>query len=71
VEPTSYIGLDLHKRKISYCMKDRNGKICAEGSLPATRMDLGQWMLRPGALRRFIPYRCPIPPACRIQCRLG
>jgi hypothetical protein len=42
-----------HKRKISYRMKDRNGKICAEGSLPATRMDLGQWMVRPRPFTRL------------------
>ena len=39
-----YIGLDVHKRKISYCVKERTGKIYAEGSIPATRMDLDQWM---------------------------
>ena len=41
MEPMYYIGLDLHKRKIScYCVKDSSGKIYAEGSLPATRIDL-------------------------------
>jgi predicted NBD/HSP70 family sugar kinase len=35
-----YIGLDVHKRKISYCVKDGSGKIYGEGSLPATRIDL-------------------------------
>jgi hypothetical protein len=25
-----YIGLDVHKRKISYCVKDRGGKLHAE-----------------------------------------
>lgn len=35
-----YIGLDVHKWKISYCVKDGSGKIYAEGSLPATRVDL-------------------------------
>jgi hypothetical protein len=34
MEPMYYIGLDVHKRKISYCVKDSSGKICAEGSLP-------------------------------------
>jgi hypothetical protein len=37
MEPMYYIGLDVHKRKISYCMKDSSS---AEGSPPATRMDL-------------------------------
>jgi hypothetical protein len=39
-----YIGLDVHKRKISYCVKDSGGKVYAEGSLPATRTDLDHWM---------------------------
>jgi transposase len=41
-----YIGLDVHKRKINYCVKDSGGKIYAEGSLPATRVDLDLWMKR-------------------------
>jgi hypothetical protein len=39
-----YIGLDVHKRKISYCVKDSGDKAFAEGSLPATRLDLDLWM---------------------------
>jgi transposase len=39
-----YIGLDVHKRKISYCVKDSSGHIYAEGSVPATRSDLDRWM---------------------------
>jgi len=39
-----YIGLDVHKQKISYCVKDSGGKVYAEGSLPATRLDLDLWM---------------------------
>ena len=27
MEPMYYIGLDVHKRKISYCVKDSGGKI--------------------------------------------
>ena len=42
--PMYYIGLDVHKRKISYCVKDSSGKIYAEGSLAATRIDLDRWM---------------------------
>src|ERR1700693_5282636 len=44
MEPMYYIGLDVHKRKISYCVKDSSGKVFAEGSLPATRLDLDLWM---------------------------
>ena len=39
-----YIGLDVHKRAISYCVKDGSGTIHAEGAIPATRFDLDRWM---------------------------
>jgi transposase len=39
-----YIGLDVHKRTISYCVKEASGAIHAEGRIPATRMDLDHWM---------------------------
>jgi len=39
-----YIGLDVRKRTISYCVNDGSGHIHAEGSLPATRFDLDRWM---------------------------
>jgi hypothetical protein len=39
-----YIGLDVHKRTISYCVKDMSGRVYAEGSIPATRFHLDQWM---------------------------
>ena len=35
-----YIGLDVHKKKISYCVKDGSGHIHAEGAIPAARSDL-------------------------------
>jgi transposase len=41
-----YIGLDVHKRTISYCVKDGSGKIHGEGTIPATRFDLDGWMKR-------------------------
>src|SRR6202171_5819640 len=39
-----YIGLDVHKRTISYCVKNGSGAIHAEGTIPATRFDLDHWM---------------------------
>jgi transposase len=39
-----YIGLDVHKRTISYCVKDGSGTMHAEGTIPATRCDLDRWM---------------------------
>src|SRR5215470_13342739 len=44
MQPMYYIGLDVHKQKISYCVKDVGGKISAEGWIPATRCDLDRWM---------------------------
>ena len=44
MQPMYYIGLDVHKRTISYCVKDVSGTIHAEGTLPATRFYLDQWM---------------------------
>jgi transposase len=44
MEPMYYIGLDVHKRKISYCVKDSSGRVFAEGLLSATRLDLDLWM---------------------------
>jgi transposase len=44
MQPMYYIGLDVHKRKISYCVKDPRGAIHSEGSIPATRFDLDRWM---------------------------
>ena len=44
MESMYYIGLDVHKKTISYCVKDRSGQIHAEGAIPATRADLDLWM---------------------------
>ena len=44
MQPMYYIGLDVHKRKISYCVKDSSGQIHAEGSISATRLELDHWM---------------------------
>ena len=39
-----YIGLDVHKKTISYCVKDAGGGVQREGTIPATRFDLDRWM---------------------------
>jgi len=44
MQPMYYIGLDVHKQKISYCVKDSSGKIYAEGWIPAACFDLDRWM---------------------------
>jgi transposase len=38
-----YIGLDVHKKSISYCVKRGDGEIVEEGKLPATRQALRDW----------------------------
>jgi len=44
MEPMYYIGLDVHKRMINFCVKEGSGKIHAEGSIPATRCELDRWL---------------------------
>jgi transposase len=44
MESMYYIGLDVHKKTISYCVKGGSGQIHAEGAIPATRFDLDRWM---------------------------
>jgi transposase len=39
-----YIGLDVHKKTISYCIKDASGQVKSEGAVNATRTDLDLWM---------------------------
>src|SRR5258705_8073497 len=35
MENMYYIGLDVHKKTISYCVKDGSGRIYAEAEIPA------------------------------------
>jgi transposase len=39
-----YIGLDVHKKTISYCVKDAAGKIHSEGRIGSTRRELDAWI---------------------------
>src|SRR5438067_13623208 len=39
-----YIGLDVHKKTISYCVKDASGQVHQEGQIGATRWELDDWM---------------------------
>ncbi len=39
-----YIGMDIHKKKISYCIKTASGVIKEEGSVSSNRVGLGQWV---------------------------
>src|SRR5271166_5670318 len=42
----TYIGLDIHKKTISYCVKDVSGKVLSDGKINATRQGLDDWMKR-------------------------
>jgi transposase len=39
-----YIGLDVHKKTISYCVKDASRQVHQEGKVGATRWELDAWM---------------------------
>jgi len=40
----NYIGLDIHKKSISCCVRQADGTIMQEGTIPATRDALDNWM---------------------------
>ena len=40
---THYIGFDVHKKVIAYCVKMADGKVVEEGTLPARRESLREW----------------------------
>src|ERR1700726_2922205 len=40
----NYIGLDVHKKTIRYCVKDASGRIQQEGKIGSTRRELDCWM---------------------------
>jgi len=39
----NYIGLDVHKKTISYCLKDASGRFFQEGKIGATLRELDGW----------------------------
>jgi transposase len=44
MERYHYVGLDVHKKMISYCVKQVDGTVVDEGSVRATRNDLSKWV---------------------------
>ena len=38
-----YVGLDVHKKSIAYCVKQADGVIVREGQVAARRADLSEW----------------------------
>src|SRR5271156_6315015 len=43
-ETMYFIGLDVHKKTISYCVKDAAGRVHQEGKIGSTRRDLDGWI---------------------------
>jgi transposase len=41
-----YIGFDVHKKTIAYCVKNADGQIVEEGTLQAQRAELRRWAKR-------------------------
>ena len=39
-----YIGLDVHKKSISFCVKDVAGRVLSEGKIGSTRRELDAWV---------------------------
>jgi transposase len=39
-----FVGLDVHKQVMAYCVKTSGGEIVEEGKIPATRASLDQWV---------------------------
>ena len=50
-----YIGLDVHKKTISFCVKDGAGHVYREGKIGSTRHELDAWI---GTLRRTCARLC-------------
>lgn len=44
MEIMHYIGLDIHKKIITFCIKRTDGSKCANGLIQATRSALSEWM---------------------------
>ena len=45
MESIYYIGLDVHKKSIAYCIKTVTGKIVCQGMVKAERRALHQWLV--------------------------
>jgi len=39
-----YIGLDIHEKTISHCVKDASGRIHREGKFGSTRYEFESWI---------------------------
>src|ERR1700741_1753222 len=43
-ETMYFIGLDVHKKSISYCVKDAAGRVYQEGKIGSSRRELDVWI---------------------------
>src|ERR1700730_4363587 len=57
---THYIGFDVHKKSVSYCVKCADGQIVEEGKLRATRQVLRQWAQQRPDLRYLEAVCCRV-----------
>jgi hypothetical protein len=46
-ETMYFIGLDVHKKTISYCVKDAAGRVHQEGEIGSSRRELESWICAP------------------------
>ena len=55
----NYIGLDIHKKSISCCVRQADGTIIQESKITATRHALDEWMRQlPDAWIAGMKARC-------------
>jgi len=47
MEKLYYIGLDIHKKTIAYCIKLQDGTVFRHGEISADRKSLRQWLSEP------------------------
>jgi len=69
-----YIGLDIHKKVISYCIKALDGRLIGQGKIDADRKALGEWVQGLPGCPLFLFSMSPFPPffpnhVGQIECR--
>ena len=70
-----YIGLDVHKKTIAYCIKRSDGKLIRQGTVKAERKALLEWLSGlPGSSQgtgfiseRVVSYLCHAQPAEALE----
>ena len=44
MESMHYVGLDIHKKIIAFCIKTASGRIIKRGTISATRQAVNKWL---------------------------